>query len=353
MDYEEEDVFMWDSTVPLYQFNKTVEQPIIEINYEDIPDEFKQKLYRAFVPNEYCPTPLLKDVRPDCTISSLNFLALKNEHPLDKTICKVEEPHKYFINGSCEHIMSCTEFTHLFFEPFKEQEIALSIVNSKSFVTRKNQPSYDYRGCHTLTDVLNVWKEARDLGTYLHDNIDKFLNGESSEIHPKNDYSFKMFKELHENKFWWNFTIFRTEWSIYDKDTMISGQLDAIGKLNNTYEDEYIIIDWKRNKSIDARSFARMRGAKEYPTGYGPCSKIEDCKLMVHTIQLNVYKYILEKNYGLKIKKLMLVRFHPNCSKKPFNGYPEVIPVEDVQPVVREMMAWRKCVLTHNLQNKS
>jgi hypothetical protein len=63
------------------------------------------------------------------------------------------------------------------------------------------------------------------------------------------------------------------------------------------------MVDWKRSKEIKKFGFKK---------GLGCCSHLQDCNFVHYTIQLNIYKYILEKNYGLKITDMYIVVFHPS-----------------------------------------
>ena len=100
-----------------------------------------------------------------------------------------------------------------------------------------------------------------------------------------------------------NLEPFRTEWMIYSNDLGIAGSIDMIfrSKLN---EHEYIIYDWKRSKEIKFEN--------KYTRGKGPAVTLDDCNYIHYSLQLNMYKYILENYYGMKIKSLHLLVLHPN-----------------------------------------
>ncbi len=44
----------------------------------------------------------------------------------------------------------------------------------------------------------------------------------------------------------------------------------------------------------------------------GYLSDLDDCNANKYTLQLNIYRHMLQKNYGKKIVYLMLVILHPN-----------------------------------------
>ena len=60
-----------------------------------------------------------------------------------------------------------------------------------------------------------------------------------------------------------------------------------------------------------------------------------------YSLQLNTYKYLLEKNYGETIKDMYLVCLHPNNSN---NSY-QRIKVPDLQSEIEELMELRKAML--------
>lgn len=45
-----------------------------------------------------------------------------------------------------------------------------------------------------------------------------------------------------------------------------------------------------------------------------PIAHLPDNDFTKYSLQLNLYKYILEKNYGVKVSKMILTSFHKNCS---------------------------------------
>ena len=56
-----------------------------------------------------------------------------------------------------------------------------------------------------------------------------------------------------------------------------------------------------RNKKIDKRSYNQKMGIHPIT------SNVEDCKFNVYAFQLSLYRYLLEKYYGLNIKDQILV----------------------------------------------
>ena len=64
-----------------------------------------------------------------------------------------------------------------------------------------------------------------------------------------------------------------------------------------------MILDWKRTKSI--RFDNAFRSLKE------PLQHLPDSNGFLYSLQLNVYKYMLETEYGLRVSSMYLAQVHP------------------------------------------
>jgi len=107
---------------------------------------------------------------------------------------------------------------------------------------------------------------------------------------------------------------YRTEMLVYDEDVKITGSIDMLYRKKNG---EFAIFDWKRSKEI---SYEGFRGKKS-PIH---CIKhLDDSNYWHYSLQLNIYRRILQKNYGLTVSDLRLVILHPDhndymCLVVPF-----------------------------------
>jgi hypothetical protein len=98
------------------------------------------------------------------------------------------------------------------------------------------------------------------------------------------------------------FQPFRTEWRVYDADARIAGTLDFVCKgSDGTYE----IYDWKRSNKIDPTERNR------WTSGLNGLEHLADTSYSHYCLQQNLYRYMLEKNYGIKISRMNLVVLHP------------------------------------------
>jgi hypothetical protein len=65
-----------------------------------------------------------------------------------------------------------------------------------------------------------------------------------------------------------------------------------------------LIYDWKRSKEIKAEN--------RFQTGLGPLAHLPDCNYWHYSLQLNVYRWILETLYGLDVAEMYLLILHPD-----------------------------------------
>jgi len=259
-------------------------------------------------------------------------LELKNPHSLDCRIVAIQEPHLYFIDGNCDGIISSTTFVHSFFPEFDSQEASQKILESKSFKETSHRPSHKYNGCTTKEDILEKWNKWRDLGTELHDNIEKFLNDEKIEPCRENKEPFEKFLIIYRDHHFWKWKSYRTEWAIFDEEFRIAGKLDFVGIDKNGH---LVILDWKRVGMITDSCIGRFQGKKPV-MGLEECRDLENCKFVTYSLQLNVYKYIIEKNYGFKVSKMFLIQVHPSVKQ------PSIYKVADLQDKIKRMLRSKK-----------
>lgn len=342
---EEEDTaqhYAWDLTQHHISQSCTREKtPLDSIipNIPPIPDQILEQLTVKFVPCEFCPTPYLKDLNPKATIRSAKYLAHKYPHEADKRIVFVEEPHRYFIDGCCENIMSATTMIKCFFPEFDAKAQSMQTFNSKTFGETNHRQTSDYYGCKSPEDIQKRWSSWADQGTMLHANIENYLNHEPFEIIEENIEPFQQFKKIMQNDRFVNWTPYRTEMSIFDPETRVAGQIDFVGMIDPESR-HVVLIDWKRCKSIGDCCFNRFKGLP--PTmGLGVCSHIENSKFATYSLQLNLYKYILEKNYGLYVKKMLIIQMHPKLKKYGATVY----KIGNFQKVIEQIMACRKIAI--------
>ena len=192
--------------------------------------------------------------------------------------------------------VSVTTIIHSYFPHFDAKKVISGMMKSK------NWPNSQYYGMEAH-EIEAQWdnngKISSGAGTLMHANIEDFLNGKKIVC---DDTEYGYFET-----FWNDFQLkyptlkpYRTEWLVFDEDILLSGSIDFI--LEDTVTGELAILDWKRSKEIKGRD--REKGYKFF-------SALENCNYIHYSLQLNLYRHILETKYNKKISFMMLVVLHP------------------------------------------
>lgn len=212
-----------------------------------------------------------------------------------------------------KHPTSVTTLIHSFFPQFNADLIIKRMMKSV------NWPNSQYYGM-TADEIKKQWEINRDAsaknGTEMHLKIEDKLNGKDFT---DNTPEFKMF-----NQFWYDFQEqypqfkpYRLEWCVYDelfrKGKGLCGSIDCVLSDDN---DNMIILDWKRSKEIKKHSSEK---------GYPPFNHMPNCNLSHYSLQLNIYRHLLETKYNKHVIFMMLCIFHPN--QKTY----QCIPVEHIE----------------------
>jgi ATP-dependent exoDNAse (exonuclease V) beta subunit len=271
-------------------------------------------------------------------------LSRRNRHPRDKYIKFFEEGHKYIITSDPDSkYTSVTTWNHTHFSQFDADEVIEKMTNSKGW-----KEGHKYWGL-SADQIKILWNTNKDAvagaGTDLHYEIECFNNDKRFTFHYNNSDLYQIYNADHkkshnEKSLEWQYYInfikdfpqlkpYRTEWLIYDDDVKISGSIDMV------YENPdgtLSIYDWKRSKII-----TRINNFNKFANTEEICH-IPDSNFWHYALQLNTYKFILEKNYGKIIKDLFLVRLHPNASNETY----ELIVVPDLSRDIRELFERRK-----------
>ena len=193
--------------------------------------------------------------------------------------------HKYSINGK-NYISVTTIIAKLF--PFNAE------IEAERIVLQNRDGIYKDK---TKGEILSMWRGKAASGTNLHSKIENYLLG-TNNIDTSIEFSYflNFIKEFTP-------TIYKTELRIFDTEFEIAGAVDVI--INNN-DGTYTVADWKRieNKDIynDYNKFINL----------GNFGKIGGSKYMKYSLQLNIYSYILKKNYGLTISNMCLILLHPD-----------------------------------------
>ena len=173
--------------------------------------------------------------------------------------------------------------------------------------------------------ILDQWKNAADIGCskgtvshlYLEDGINKV-----PFTYPKRyDYVKELFlalkpqmdRFLKENRL----ENVKTELIMGCKELGITGTLDQL--FRDPRNGDYYIFDWKTNKKIERSSNYNF---------IGKLKELDSSELSTYSLQLSLYKYLLEKYTDIKIKASYIVWFNAN------NKSYEIIKTKNVDKYV-------------------
>ena len=215
------------------------------------------------------------------------------------------QEHIYLYNGH-EQLIPVSSVISCFFKPFDSLYWSEYKANQRQVSQGQILEEWDAKGTC-----------SRDVGTFMHQQIENYYKG----LPYQQEFSFKykgkyvqieeqikleseylQFMDFLENH---QFKPFRTEWAIYDEKLKIAGTIDMIHKRGEVFD----IYDWKRSLRI-VDSMGNPITINDYgEKGLGELNKINDTPYWHYCIQQNLYRYILEKNYDIKVEKMYLVVF--------------------------------------------
>jgi ATP-dependent exoDNAse (exonuclease V) beta subunit len=197
---------------------------------------------------------------------------------IDNNIILIEDIHKYqLLDDPDFEFTSCTTFAKYFFEPFDKIGIANNLTAS--------HPKYSYM---TPQELVETWDVIAEEGTLVHNEIEEFIKNGSEPTRPKAIVAVEWIKKNITDRF-----DLYSEVIVYSKELGLAGSIDLL--LYDNLDKSYKILDWKTSRKIDTSSFRNRMGHHK------ATSNLMDCNFIHYSIQLSLYRYILEKNYGLNV----------------------------------------------------
>ena len=239
----------------------------------------------------------------------------------------VEKTHTYFIDNVQSHGFSVTGLIKRVKPVFDVESVSLK-------VARKNGVSQE--------SIKEEWelknKLSTTLGSIVHKYIENFYANKKIAVDQslvssilKTEQKIQLLERLpvlvqYFQQFYSDYSDLicaRTELVVGDlDDTRICGMVDLL--CYNCATDSYEIVDFKTNKNINTKA--------KYKTKLkAPFDLMPDCELTHYTIQLNAYKYIIEKYTSIKISGLKIVWLNVN------NDTYKVFELEDIQQEITEV----------------
>lgn len=229
----------------------------------------------------------------------LNIDDSATKYSLDNRLRFEPKEHIYVLDGVLQ-LKAVSDVVAHFFRPFNILE---------------QSERYAYKNGMSQTEVIEMWDakgvESRDVGTFLHEQIENYLKGKRM----LSDYPFEYNGEVvnykktvsieKEFSYFLDFMRdsevkpFRSEWRIFDEKNKIAGTIDLICRNGSQFD----IYDWKRSTKASPN-------ATVWQYGTNGLEHVPDISFYKYALQQNLYKYILESNYGIKINKMYLIVLH-------------------------------------------
>jgi ATP-dependent exoDNAse (exonuclease V) beta subunit len=211
----------------------------------------------------------------------------------DDRIILNNENHTYVLsNQPGIKFISVTTFIEKFFEGFDPELVANKLINN-----------YSKYSNFSVSELISKWKAAADHGTKVHTEIEHWIR---SGVEP-NELKAKNCKEWLRVNFDKSDVIFFPEIIVYSEELSIAGTIDLVTQNKKT--GVYDIYDWKTSKKIEMRSYGNKRGTHEVT------KKIMDCNFYHYSLQMSLYRYILEKYYDIEINNNHIVHLRDDGVK--------------------------------------
>jgi hypothetical protein len=258
-------------------------------------------------------------------------LAKINPHPRDESICFDEGPHVYYVKGK-KISTSVTGFIHSFFQPFDADDAIHAMIISQQFPFKEKHKVYHSLPLWLLNNkaieqwepnatlrskeevystIKRYWEDNKNQassdGTKVHNDCERYLNGLPVN---NNSVEFGYFVNYVNMMTHYGWVPYRTEQKLWDESVDLAGCADMLWcrpEDKGCKHRKVFLVDWKRSKLIEMMNKYNIKGI-------GLMSEFDDCNYVHYQLQLNIYKFILEKYYDVEVMGMEIVVFHPNNS---------------------------------------
>lgn len=214
------------------------------------------------------------------------------------------EGHIYTYKGGTK-LLPVSSLIAYFFEPFDAEAAA-----------QRQWERYHIPVEESLTKWKRIGCLACEVGTFLHEQTEHFFQ----EGFFDTDYTF-CFQDKEEQisierekqhflRFVEDYKIqpYRQEWPVYDTDLNIAGTIDMICK---EADGTFTIYDWKRSGKVVnlyGQPIVEAFGGKTSLNGIN----LPDTAFYHYCLQQNLYRYMLETHYGIRVRGMNLVVLCPD-----------------------------------------
>jgi ATP-dependent exoDNAse (exonuclease V) beta subunit len=217
-----------------------------------------------------------------------------------------EREHSYKINGQLAKY-SVTKILKKYEKPFPRDKMAKNVAGKRGVL---------------VEDILEEWDFKRDYsshrGSEFHLYAENYLQRRQIPLDRK---AIEIFLKENDNRVtiedyykeqaqmisnfknfykWWkqNYILVKSEFVVGDYDSGVCGMLDNLSY--NIHTKKYAIFDYKTNKAIEKKN---SRGDKLLE----PFHYLDNCEYIKYSLQLELYKHIIEKYTSLEIEDNYIV----------------------------------------------
>ena len=229
-------------------------------------------------------------------------LAQRNPMPREDRVVFDVAGHAYFVDGIRVPI-SVTAFLHKLASEFDPHAAAVAMMEGWGWPENQHKYMNADGTIKSADEIVAAWawhgEVQRSRGTLLHYHAEQFLNGHT--IEEPHSPEFRQLCGFYQDIIVGNgWEVYRTEATLFHCGMRLAGQADLLckdtcGKL--------IIIDWKRSREI--------KYTNPYHTLKEPLEHMADTNYSLYCLQLNMYAYILETEYGVEVSRMFLGIVHP------------------------------------------
>lgn len=231
------------------------------------------------------------------------MLCIANRHERDDSV--LYKTGYFKVDGKMPDL-SVSKIIHATFPFFDAQKIVERMSNKETRYPNK-----------TDQEIVLLWESNRktscDYGHSIHSYIDAYITGLSPELGVSNSSHIQNF---FEKMFGSTSTLrpYRSEWPIYGEynSYVISCIPDLVAR--DTATGEYHLFEWKTCKTYHSTSPYKKWCTLDFMSG------IEDTKKNRHSLQMHLYRRILQDFYSISI---------PICNMHIIN-FPEDDPCEEI-----------------------
>lgn len=234
------------------------------------------------------------------TTKNTSILEQQNAHEYDRLI----EPDNACGNYHVQVIMeSIANLIRSYCKQFNADEAITSMIQSPSYGSNSKYFTMTSEGIKAQWEKTG--QEAMALSDDMHKAIFLFYNNDIEFEQVKSIEITRNFINFHDEIIFKNkFKPYRSYWHIFDAESRIATTIPMVFRSNPLNSDQLIMVDFRRVKEL---KISNSRGIYMFK----PLEYLPDTNFIHYSLELNLGRYILEKNYGKIVDKMYVVLLHP------------------------------------------